>query len=71
MKTEEEPRLIAKAVRRSPAESRIIMHVAAELPQTEPSKLSWKDYGGGGSHAKSMVLSCRDDGGGRVIWVRC
>lgn len=42
MKTKEEPRLIVEAVRRPPAESLIILVVAAELPQTKRRSWVWK-----------------------------
>lgn len=51
-----EPTLIVEAEMSSPDESLIVMSDATELLRTEPSKLSLKECGGGGSHATRIEL---------------
>ena len=53
MKKDEAPK--AAFVKRLPEESRIIMLAALEEPQTEPSKLSLKKEGGGGSEETARM----------------
>lgn len=57
MKTNEESRLIAKALRRLPDELRMMILAAAEFPRTEPSKLILKECWGSDSQVTKMEVN--------------